>query len=63
MRDGWNKDKVSQHVKESFSTDQFRPYTFGLFRRYYVNMVKVVQISNSLSTFYYQYNMKTVSLD
>jgi hypothetical protein len=35
MREGWNEDKVIEHIQQSFSTDQFRVYTFGLFKRYY----------------------------
>jgi hypothetical protein len=35
MKDGWNKEKVTEHIQNNFSTDQFRVYTFGLFKRYY----------------------------
>ncbi len=64
MKDGWTKDKVSQHIKESFSTDQFRQYTFGLFERRYHNTTNSI---NNNFKFHYQYNIRllkeTVVLD
>jgi hypothetical protein len=54
MKDGWTKDKVTQHIKQFFSTDQFRCYTFGLFKRYYNNTTN--NINNSFK-FEYQHNI------
>jgi hypothetical protein len=54
MEEGWTKDKVTQHVKESFSTAQFRCYTFGLFKRYYNNTSNTI---NNNYKFQYQHNI------
>ncbi len=55
MKDGWTKEKVSQHIKESFSTDQFRHYTFGLFKRCYHNTTN--RINNNFK-FHYLNNIR-----
>ena len=60
MKDGWDKDKVSQHVKEFFSEDQFRDYTFGLFKRHYHNTTN--NINNNFK-FKYLHNIKLLEDD
>ena len=37
MKDGWDKETVTEHIQQNFSTHQFSMYTFGLFKRYYHN--------------------------
>lgn len=54
MKDGWTQSKVTQHIKESFSSSQFRPYTFGLFKRYYHNTTNNV---NNNFKFEYQHSI------
>jgi hypothetical protein len=55
MKEGWTKNKVDQHIKEFFSTDQYRGYTFGLFKRYYHNTTN--NINNNFK-FDYLHNIK-----
>jgi hypothetical protein len=60
MKDGWDRNKVTQHIKQFFSTDQFRPYTFGLFKRFYHNTTNNV---NNNFKFQYQNNIKLLDID
>jgi hypothetical protein len=55
MKDGWDSNKVIQHIKENFSTEQFKQYTFGLFKRYYKNTTN--NINNNFK-FEYQHNIE-----
>jgi hypothetical protein len=60
MKDGWDKEKVTEHIQINFSTDQFRGYTFGLFKRYYHNTTNNV---NNNFKFDYEYNIELLLED
>ncbi len=60
MSKGWNGENVSTHIKEQFSTEQFRPYTFGLFKRYYISTTNNV---NNNFQFKYLHAIKLLEND
>lgn len=55
MEDGWNKEKVTEHIQHNFSINQFSMYTFGLFKRYYLNTTNNI---NNNFTFDHEHNIK-----
>lgn len=55
MKDGWDRETVTEHIQNNFSSDQFRGYTFGLFKRYYHNTTN--NINNNFK-FDHEYNIK-----
>lgn len=58
MKDGWDDSKVTQHIQQYFSTDQFKKYTFGLFKRYFKNTT-----GNNSFKFEYGHDIKLIEED